>query len=617
MPFFPTNVQDVMAVTGAAPPTMDRDTFLEQLSTQWGARAWLICDPPTRDVTRVSVCLAPQPPYNPIDCPWGITRPSKYNESCAGQLNLPTTNAVSVPSTCTQYIPRTYETPLGTLANLPLPPPGLTATSPDPTPAPTPVAITTSGTNVTGEIPSSGSSSSAGAIAGGVIGGLAAVALLVAGFLYYRRRKGASNTTLPLKDNPGHTGTTPLNEYNLPANGVAPSGDSFDYAAPLPWTGASPQKGYVNGLFSPIANEAAINTGGTPKTGAMSPISNDPSTPGSISIAQRAPSDPLLASLESSLSARNKSSNGTSRGPLAAWELRFDDIKMDYPIGEGSWGRVYKANWNGTQVAVKILMDADGNLSADNGETRSTLLQANSPVMGRLKQEASLIKELHHPSIVQFLGITISPASVVTEFCERGSLAGVLQTALNDSNRAKELTWSNRMGLAAGCVRGMLYLHTRNPPIIHRDLKSPNLLVTAAWACKVSDFNLSKLLQETQRSTSMQAMNPRWLAPEILKGEPATLEADVFAFGIVLWELMTWQLPWGQENPWAIVNAVTEGQRLAVPPMYELPGPRSAGWRGLSRYIELMQRCWEHSPADRPTFFEIMANLKEIDPGIE
>ena len=115
----------------------------------------------------------------------------------------------------------------------------------------------------------------------------------------------------------------------------------------------------------------------------------------------------------------------------------------------------------------------------------------------------------------------------------------------------------------------------------------------------------------------MQAMNPRWLAPEILKGEPATLEADVFAFGIVLWELMTWQLPWGQENPWAIVNAVTEGQRLAVPPMYELPGPRSAGWRGLSRYIELMQRCWEHSPADRPTFFEIMANLKEIDPGIE
>ena len=67
----------------------------------------------------------------------------------------------------------------------------------------------------------------------------------------------------------------------------------------------------------------------------------------------------------------------------------------------------------------------------------------------------------------------------------------------------------------------------------------------------------------------MQAMNPRWLAPEILKGEPATLEADVFAFGIVLWELMTWQLPWGQENPWAIVNAVTEGQRLAVPPMYE------------------------------------------------
>lgn len=604
---------DVMVVTGVAPPTVDRDAFLDQLSAQWGARAWLICDPATRDVNRVSVCLAPQPPYNPIDCPWGITRPSKYDEACYGELNLPTNDAISVPSTCTQYIPRTYETPLGSLANIP--PPGIL---PPPSSEPTPtVAVIAPPPEAAADDPNS--SSNAGAIAGGIIGGLAAVALLVGGFLYWRRRKAAANDTLPLKDNPGHTGTTPLNGNSAQPNGVVVgNGDAYDYTTPpkLAWNGGSPQKGYPNGYDGLIlAPAGALGSNGT--AGTTSPASNGPSTPGSIQVLQRAASpDPLLAYLNSSLSAVSNSS-ATSRGALAAWELRFDDIKIEYPIGEGSWGRVYKANWNQTQVAVKILMDADGTLSANNKETRSTLLQANSPVMARLKQEASLVKELHHPSIVQFLGITISPASVVTEFCERGSLAGVLQAALNDPQRAAELPWSRRLSLAAGCVKGMLYLHTRAPPIIHRDLKSPNLLVTGAWACKVSDFNLSKLLEETQRATSMAAMNPRWLAPEILRGEPATLAADVFAFGVVLWELMTWQLPWGEENPWAIVGAVTEGQRLSVPPLYELPGPRSAGWRGLSRYIEIMQRCMLHDPAERPTFFEIMAALKEIDPSLE
>lgn len=346
-----------------------------------------------------------------------------------------------------------------------------------------------------------------------------------------------------------------------------------------------------------------------------------PSTPGSTmtgtpatgistqrSASQTLANDPLMQYINSTLS----NVSGGSRGPLAAWELRFGDIKIERPIGEGSWGRVYKGSWNQTQVAVKILMDSGSN--TETSATQSALMASNSPIMARLEQEASLMTTLHHPNIVQFLGITVFPAAVVTEFCARGSLTSVLRSASETPERAADLTWSRRIGMAADCIRGMLYLHTRIPPIVHRDLKSANLLVTGSWKVKVSDFNLSKIMEDTTRSTSLQAMNPRWLAPEVLNGGAATLAADVFAFGVILWELLTWQLPWGTSNPWGIVSAVNSGQRLAIPTVGELPGPDSGSWPQLGKYIELMNRCWAQEPGERPSFQGIMEALREIDP---
>lgn len=336
--------------------------------------------------------------------------------------------------------------------------------------------------------------------------------------------------------------------------------------------------------------------------------------PGVISVP-----DPLLAYINSTQSNRSSVGSGsTSRGPLAAWQLNFADLVIQYPIGEGSWGRVYKASWNQAPVAVKILMDGGSGPVASISANQSTasLMTADSPVFARLNQEASIMTQLHHPSIVQFFGITLFPAAVVTEFCERGSLTAVLQLAGTSPERAAELTWSRRISLAADCVRGMLFLHSRSPPIVHRDLKSPNLLVTAAWACKVSDFNLSKILEESTQATSMQCMNPRWLPPEVLRGEGASLAGDVYAFGVIMWELLTWQLPWGTANGWTIVGALNSGAQLPIPPPNELPGVGSGEWPQLGKYVELMKWCWSQDAAERPVFSEIMGELIRIDPQL-
>jgi hypothetical protein len=321
----------------------------------------------------------------------------------------------------------------------------------------------------------------------------------------------------------GVTTTGTMEQGGAVYNYVGPGPPNPQFAS-VPPTASMQPRGQVQG-FNPYAYGAAgaaagIGAGvgaaglyGSQMTRGSGSQPSSPATPYSnYAVSATQSVDPLMEYINSTLTNRTSGSGG-SRGPLAAWQLNFADITIDRPIGEGSWGRVYKGIWNQTEIACKILLDA--NTGAEANVTQSALMAPNNPVMARLEQEASIMTTLHHPNIVQFLGVTVFPAALVTEFCSRGSLTSVLMAANTNPELAAQLTWPRRISLAADCVRGMLYLHTRTPPIVHRDLKSANLLVTSSWTCKVSDFNLSKIMEDSTRSTSLQAMNPRWLAPEV------------------------------------------------------------------------------------------------------
>ncbi|KAI3728130.1 hypothetical protein L6452_16760 [Arctium lappa] len=112
------------------------------------------------------------------------------------------------------------------------------------------------------------------------------------------------------------------------------------------------------------------------------------------------------------------------------------------------------------------------------------------------------------------------------------------------------------MRMALDVAKGMNYLHTSNPIIVHRDLKTPNLLVDKNWVVKVCDFGMSRMKHHTFLSSKSAAGTPEWMAPEVLRNEPSNEKCDVYSFGVILWELATLRVPWTEMNSMQVVGAV-------------------------------------------------------------
>ncbi|GKD14885.1 PAC motif-containing protein, partial [Tanacetum coccineum] len=163
------------------------------------------------------------------------------------------------------------------------------------------------------------------------------------------------------------------------------------------------------------------------------------------------------------------------------YEILWEDLITKEQIGQGSCGTVYRGLWYGSDIAIKLF----------------TYQEFSDNVMLSFKQEVSLMKRLRHPNILLFMGAVTSPQhlGIVTEFLPRGSLFQVLQ------KNSTQLDWRRRLHMAMDIARGMNYLHHYNPPIVHRDLKSSNLLVDKNWSVKVGDFGLSRIRHQTYLKT--------------------------------------------------------------------------------------------------------------------
>lgn len=264
---------------------------------------------------------------------------------------------------------------------------------------------------------------------------------------------------------------------------------------------------------------------------------------------------------------------------LEEWEIQPDEIVLGPRIGIGSFGEVYRGIWRQTDVAVKRLLDQE----------------VSHQMLDEFRQEISIMKRLRHPHIVQFLGAVTQPPHlcIVTQFVPRGSLFKLLHRtpAFNPDER-------RRLQMALDIARGMNFLHTCKPPIIHRDLKSPNLLVDKDLTVKVCDFGLSRARRSTMLSTKSQAGTPEWTAPEVLRSQPYNEKCDVYSYGVILWELFQNEEPWHDKSAMQVVGAVGwSNERLTVPPDAR-PAMRA-----------LIEACFGE-PLGRPSFSDIIPMLK-------
>ncbi|EGZ28879.1 hypothetical protein PHYSODRAFT_537479 [Phytophthora sojae] len=247
----------------------------------------------------------------------------------------------------------------------------------------------------------------------------------------------------------------------------------------------------------------------------------------------------------------------------------FKELQIEEMIGQGAFGTVHRAKWRGTAVAVKILVCQ--HLTAD--------------ILEEFEAEVQIMTILRHPNICLLMGACLEPPTrcLVIEYLPRGSLWNVLRQDV-------VIDMTKQYGFARDTALGMNYLHSFQPPILHRDLKSPNLLIDSSYALKISDFGLARVRAHFQTMTG-NCGTTQWMAPEVLAAEKYTEKADVFSYGVVIWETITRQCPYeGLTQIQAALGVLNNNLRPTVPencpPLFK----------------KLMTLCWVSSPEQRPSF---------------
>lgn len=246
-------------------------------------------------------------------------------------------------------------------------------------------------------------------------------------------------------------------------------------------------------------------------------------------------------------------------------------LKMGRVIGSGSFATVYRATWNGVEVAVKRL-------------ARARLTERDT---NQFRAEVVLHTKLEHPNVLPVFGACFQEGNLclVTEYVQRGTLRDLLA-----SPEGARLGWDVRLRMLRHVARGVAYLHARSPPVVHRDLKPANLLVGDDHRVKVADFGLARVKEEGATMTASRGTRA-YAAPEVLLSRPYTEKVDVYAMGLIMWSVLTRREPFADRGARdAEVYADIIG---GVRPPVSSDTPAD--------FLALMCRCWKNNPARRPT----------------
>uniref|UniRef100_A0A8D2LSI9 Mitogen-activated protein kinase kinase kinase n=1 Tax=Varanus komodoensis TaxID=61221 RepID=A0A8D2LSI9_VARKO len=279
---------------------------------------------------------------------------------------------------------------------------------------------------------------------------------------------------------------------------------------------------------------------------------------------------------------------GSLEGALPP-EVSFQELELEEIIGVGGFGKVYKGLWRGEEVAVKA--------------TRQDPEEDVAVTAANVRQEARLFAMLRHPNIIALRAVCLVPPNLclVMEYARGGALSRVLA--------GKKVPPHVLVNWAVQVARGMNYLHNEAVvSIIHRDLKSINILILerienedlSGRTLKITDFGLAR---EWHKTTKMSAAGTyAWMAPEVIKHSLFSKSSDVWSFGVLLWELLTGEVPYREIDALAVAYGVAMN-KLALPVPSTCPEP----------FAHLLEECWSPEPHARPDFRCILRRLVAIE----
>ncbi|KAJ8008681.1 hypothetical protein DPEC_G00080940 [Dallia pectoralis] len=259
------------------------------------------------------------------------------------------------------------------------------------------------------------------------------------------------------------------------------------------------------------------------------------------------------------------------------WEIPRDSLKMVKKLGAGQFGEVWMGYYKGNQkVAIKTLKEGTMEPEA-------------------FLQEANLMKQLKHDRLVRLHAVvTLEPIYIVTEYMINGSLLDFLKT-----DEGRKLRVHKLIDMSAQIAEGMAYIEKNN--YIHRDVRAANILVNETLHCKIADFGLARII-ETEYTAQEGAKFPiKWTAPEAINFGTFSIKSDVWSFGILLTEIITYgRIPYpGMTNPEVIRNLDT---------MYRMPCPEGCP----AELYNVMTLCWRERSEERPTFEYLQHALNDF-----
>uniref|UniRef100_A0A8D0CH63 receptor protein-tyrosine kinase n=1 Tax=Scleropages formosus TaxID=113540 RepID=A0A8D0CH63_SCLFO len=274
-----------------------------------------------------------------------------------------------------------------------------------------------------------------------------------------------------------------------------------------------------------------------------------------------------------------------------AKELDASGITIDKVVGAGEFGEVCSGRLK--LPSKKEICVAIKTLKAGYTEKQRR----------DFLSEASIMGQFDHPNIIRLEGVVTrsKPVMIVTEYMENGSLDSFLR------KHDAQFTVIQLVGMLRGIASGMRYLSDMG--YVHRDLAARNILVNSNLVCKVSDFGLSRVLEddpEAAYTTRGGKIPIRWTAPEAIAYRKFTSASDVWSYGIVLWEVMSYgERPYWEMSNQDVIKAVDEGYRL--PPPMDCP----------ATLYQLMLDCWQKERNNRPKFEHIVSILDKLirNPG--